>query len=346
MTPDRTTIKRHLMSWGTGAPAVLATAPTQEDDACATVLVESSEHVADLRATGVIGAQTVVFAPDERAGDAAVYVGAAAEPGQELAFGDFYLQIQDYATSPYMSILGPTLVKLFSSEDLAALWDDADTARETGTFPEFATAPTVQLGDLPGLGLGVASDGPGLRLYVDAEGTMSTSTAGMPLGSLGATPQELAARWDALNEASDCPCAVCLAGTIPEDERVAGIAARPWLAGYLLALDALRDLHARDVADARVSGFGGRMDARIADRPAHEGSDFPLLLWTDAAAYVRAPRTRRTFELPLEVGRLAEALLVCGSIAEAGELADSAELERVASMFTEHGITLVPGEHS
>ncbi len=65
---------------------------------------------------------------------------------------------------------------------------------------------------------------------------------------------------------------------------------------YLLALDALRDLHARGVAGARVSGFGGR---------------------------------------------IAEALLACGSVAEAGDLAGPEELQQVATMFSQQGVALV-----
>ncbi len=197
MTPDRHTIKRHLMSWGAGTPL----RPAPAADACATVLVQSSTHVAELRASGVIGAQSVVFAPDESEATVA-YEGSAAEPGQELVIGEFYLQIQDYATSPYMTVLGPTLMRVFGDEDFAALLADADAAHADGTFADFAVAPAVQLGDLPGLGLGAGADGPGLRLSVDAEGTISTSTTGVALGCVGATPQELAARWAQCNEAS------------------------------------------------------------------------------------------------------------------------------------------------
>jgi len=339
MTPDRSTIKRHLLSWGSGTPAGLERALTA-GGAAATVLVESSEHVAQLRSSGVIGPRTVVFAPDEGHGVTA-YEGSASEPGQELVLGDFYLQIQDYATSPYMTILGPTLVRLFGGEDLAALLEDADAAREQGTFPEFATAPAVQLADLTGLGLNPAADGPELRLFVDAAGCISTSTTGVALGSAGATPDELAARWRELNDACKHPDTVCLGAAIDDDERVAALKSRPWLGRYLLALDALRDLHARGATGVRVSGFGGRLDERIAERPEPDDEDGPLLLWTGEASYVRAPQGGRTFELTTEAGRLAELLLVCGSIAEAGDMASTSELEQVASMFDRQGVALV-----
>lgn len=340
MTPDRATIKRHLMSWAAGTPPGPVSAAAG-GDASATVLVESSEHVAELRATGVIGPQTVVFAPDDRAEGSVVYEGTATEPGQELVIGDFYLQIQDYATSPYMTVLGPTLVRIFGGEDFSALLHDADVAREDGAFADFATAPAVQLADLPALGLRAGSDGPRLRLYVDAEGTMSTSTSGLALGSVGTAPRDLAARWDELNEPSAAPCAVCLGDAIPDADRVDALAARPWLARYLLALDALRDLHARGIGSVHVSGFGGRLDERIAERPAREVPLGPLLLWSEDTAYVRAALAGRTFELPPDVGRLAEALLVCGSVAEAHDLADAGELQRVATMFSKQGVELV-----
>lgn len=340
MTPDHRTVRRHLMSWGSGSPAPLGSAAADRGDACATVLVESSAHIPELRSSGVIGTGTVVLAPDEGEG-AVAYTGGVADPGQELALGEFFLQIQDYATSPYMTILGPTLVRLFGGEDHAAFLADADAAREQGTFPPFATAPMVQLGDVPGLGADDGADGPGLRLHVDSGGAMSTSPAGATLGTVGATPRDLAERHEALNDASRRPCAVCLAGAVAEEERVAALEARPWLPAYLHALDALRDLQARGIAEARVSGFGGRMDPRLADRPAPGDDDLPLLLWTEDATFARAPGTGRTFALPVQAGPLAEALLVCGSVAEAGALAGAAELEQVAAMFSSEGVELV-----
>ncbi|MFI7133468.1 daptide biosynthesis RiPP recognition protein [Nonomuraea sp. NPDC050153] len=338
--------KRRLMQWATGQAA--GTLP----DRVATIVLENPGHLAAVVESGLAGPETVIFVPGA-AGDAGGptvvgYDGSLSEAGAEMSISEaFFLQTQDYGTSEYMSVIGPTAVRIFGEEDFELYLSDADRAADEGVFAAFLTHPTVRIADLPGLGAGPGPDGPRLRLHARADGALSTSPAGLPLGKVGDDLPRLRAEWDRINAAGEHPCAVCLGEAVPEERRAAELAARPWLGRYLTALAGLQDLHARGAADVRVSGFGGRLvpglegvagPADLAD------PDLPLLLWTEHAAYVHQPLHRlgpaRTFEVEHRAGRLAEALLVCGSVEAAAEHDDPAGLTTVAGFFSKAGVRL------
>ncbi|MEU6481288.1 daptide biosynthesis RiPP recognition protein [Streptomyces sp. NPDC047017] len=343
--------RRSLMSWGTGrGPGTGAAGRT----ATATVVLEDAGHLGDLLASDLVDADSVVFVPgryDQERGTGPLvigYDGSLAEPGSDLSLDDsFFLQSQDYATSAYMSVIGATLVRIFEEADFEAFLADADRARAEGVFPSFATDPAVQPADVGALGAGPDGDGPGTRLYVTADGALSLSPAGLPLGALGDGFADVVAGWEQANARSAAPCAVALGGAVPEDVRARALAGRPWAGRCLAALDAVRELRARGVGDVRVSGFGGRLLPGL-DTEGRDLADarLPLLLWTEDAAYVHSPLAGRTFQVSLAAGRLAEALLVHGSPAEAAAAPSVAEgpLTEVAAFFAGAGVPLVAGE--
>lgn len=362
----RMRMKRHLMSWSTGAidpglgPGAAGDAGGAGGaggaDGAATVLLETGEALREVIARGLAGPGSLVLAPASADVAAATgasvevqeYDGSPAEPGEELALGDdFYLQIQDYATSAYMSVIAPTLVRITGADDLAAFCADADEARATGTFPDFLVAAPVQLADIPGLGGDRRLDGPGLRLHVTADGEVSTSPAGAALGTVADGGQALASVWRERNAASTQPCAVCLGGVVDEETRAAELARRPWLGRYHAAVTAVRELHVRGMYDIQVSGFGARLneDLTAAPDPA-DATDptLPLLLWAEEQVYVCRPGYGRTFQISTEMGRLAERLLVAGSRQAAADSADADQLAVVADKFAAAGAPLTAAE--
>ncbi|MFI2431569.1 daptide biosynthesis RiPP recognition protein [Streptomyces sp. NPDC018693] len=326
-------IKRHLMLWGTGKQGAELSAT-----GAATVVLEDPAHLAALLGSDLVGPHSVVFAPGhaeeaERSEGPLVvgYEGSLSEPGAECSLGsDFYLQIQNYGISAYMSVVGPTLIRVADDTDLDAYLADADQARQTGVFPDFLTNPVIQLADLPALGAGPAGDGPRHRLYADRHGSLSTTPGGARLGVLGEdTLEQLEAQWLLLDGA---------AGRAPVEER-------PWLGRYLAAVGAVRDLRARGVVDVRVSGFGGRLGAAAASIPSAAAADttdalLPLLLWSGENAFVHDPASGRTFGLAPATADFAEVLLVAGSVEAGASYAARAGLEQVASSFEDAGITL------
>ncbi|MFJ3880529.1 daptide biosynthesis RiPP recognition protein [Streptomyces sp. NPDC090077] len=328
-------IKRHLMLWGTGKPGAELSA-----EGSATVVLENPDHLSTLLGSGLVGPGSVVFAPghtpDAGIPDGPVvagYEGSLSEPGLECSLGtDFYLQIQNYGVSAYMSVVGPTLIRVADDMDLDAYLADADQARQAGTFPDFLTNPVIQLADLPALGAGPAGDGPRCRLYADQDGFLSTAPGGARLGVLGEdTLEQLDTRW-------------LLGSAAAADGGPA--ADRPWLGRYLAAVGAVRDLRSRGVAaEVRVSGFGGRLNAAAASVPADEAADttdalLPLLLWAGEDAFVHDPASGRTFGLDPVAAGLAEVLLVTGSAEAGAGYADRAGLEQVAAYFEDAGVTL------
>ncbi|MFD7028532.1 daptide biosynthesis RiPP recognition protein [Streptomyces sp. NPDC059917] len=327
-------IKRHLMLWGTGKPGAEHSAT-----GASTVVLENPDHLSTLLGSDLVGPDSVVFVPGHTEGTDAPdgpvvtgYEGSLSEPGAECSLGtDFYLQIQNYGISAYMSVVGPTLIRVADDMDLDAYLADADEARRSGVFPDFLTNPVIQLADLPALGAGTAGDGPRRRLYVDQGGALSTAPGGARLGVLGEDRLDrVEARW-LLPDGSGAP------------EQVAE---RPWLGRYLAAIGAVRDLRARGVVDVRVSGFGGRLGAAATAAAAATGPAdtadalLPLLLWSGEHAFVHDPASGRTFGLDPAAAALAEVLLVSGSVAAGSAHADRTGLERVAAYFADAGIVL------
>lgn len=349
---DRRMIKRALMTWGTGRDHIGGPPPAT---GTAVAVLETADTLPAVLAAGLVGATGTVFVggtddagPGSRApGRPRVvgYRGSAAEPGEELSVGDdFFLQIQDYATSEYMSLLGPTLIRLCAPQDLEALLADADRARGTGEFAAFATNPAVQFADRSAYaGDPTAVDGPSLRLWVDADGAVSTSPDGALLGDVSDGPAAIAAAWREINRASARPCAVSLGRAVPEAVRVAALAVRPWLPDYLAALEALKDLHARGHHDVQVSGFGGRRSPALAgvDGPEGPAGGAPVLLWTDRDSFLVEPRAGRSFRIDPATADAVESLVALGSIEAAAAVVDPDRLRAVAASFAGVGVRLV-----
>ncbi|MDV9172914.1 daptide biosynthesis RiPP recognition protein [Streptomyces sp. W16] len=338
-------LKERLMSWATGRTTV----SVDTAHATRTVVLEDAEYLATLLASDVVDTDTMVFAPGaEGSADSPGvigYEGSLAEPGTEFTHDPgFYLQIQAYGISEYMSVVGPTLVRVADTTDFESYLLDADRAHDQGTFADFLTNPAIQLADLPALGAGQDGDGPGLRLYVGRSGEISTSPGGNPLGKAGDSFGALAEAWTRTNAESGRPCGVCLGAVVPEADRVAALAQRPWLGRYLAAVHALRDLRARGVLGTGVSGFGERLMADLAEHPEPadvSDADLPLLLRAGEDVYAHDSRHGRTFRLSRAVAETAEALLVCGSVDAASRYVEPAKADAVLRQFTATGLALV-----
>ncbi|CAL9549186.1 hypothetical protein SUDANB1_04394 [Streptomyces sp. enrichment culture] len=355
-------VGRHLRSWVTGRPPAGDT-PGPE---AATVVLEDSAFLGALLGSDAVGPRTIVLAPeardgqDGRSGATVVgYEGSLSGSEGDASVGDLlFLQTQDYGVSPYMSLLGTTLVRVAGDTDFEMFLADADAARAEGRFAPFAVSPAVQIADLSGLGAHVPGDGPGTRLHVDRDGGVSVSPQGLRLGTAGDSAAALHSAWQRLNAASDVRGAVALGAAVPEEVRGPAILQRPWLARYLAALDLLRDLQTRGITEPRVSGFGRRLvpgldsvdGALDADDP-----EAPFLCWTSDKSYVRVTGAGRTFQLGRHAAEITEMLLVLGS-AEAVEehaarnaanaqsgVVDRAAVEWVLAFFADKGISLVPG---
>jgi hypothetical protein len=340
-------VGRHLKSWFTGRPV-----PGREPSShVATVVLEDGAHLPALGDADVVGPRSVVLAPAgaEQVGPvppAIPYEGSFSEPGSDISVAEsIFVQTQDYATSPYVTLVGSTLVRIVGDVDLEAFLADADAAHAGGRLPEFLVSPAVQIADVTALGVPAADDGPRTRLYVAASGTLSTAPGGLPLGVVGDSLTRLDAEWRRVNATSAHPCAVALGGVLGESQRTAALDERPWLGRYLDALDLQRELAGLGVTEVRVSGFGGRLVpalAEIADAdgavPRRSPDAAPLLAWTPDAAYLRAPGSGRLFTLNRRVAEVAEVLLTLGGTEAAATYATPDSLAQVAALLDRHGV--------
>ncbi|PID97212.1 MAG: hypothetical protein CSA84_00255 [Actinomycetales bacterium] len=307
--------KQSLILWATGrlsgsAPLSL---PAQ---GVMVALLEDAKHLPVLAGGGLVGAGSTVFVPESAVLEAPPVPGALVPYGGdgwgltgELSLGTtFFVQVQKYAVSEYLSILGPTLVRVDDGDDLACFMADADRARAEGVFPAYLTNPVIQLGDQCALGATSDHDGPAWRLHVRADGTCSTSSSGSALGSVTSSLEELSYEWRRRNEASRQPCAVALGDRICEEDRVAMLSSRPWIGRYHVALDGLRQACYHGLINLRVSGFGGSLAESYEPRST-EKTDAPLLMWNEEAAILYDIRTSRLLRMSIEAGRVVDAVL-------------------------------------
>lgn len=348
---------RLIKTWATGELGADVTEgePVGPYEGALVLVLERAAHFDRLVDDGLVGSESRVFVrgvadrTDERSGATVLgYDGSLSDPGGDVQIGaQFFLQTQDYGTSEYLSLIGTTLIRLVDEADFETFLADADRAREKGEFAEFATHPLVRICDVTALGSARPDQGPRLRLYVDAAGEISTSPSGARLGEVGCGLDQLESEWAKQNGSAEVPDAVALARSVPEDARVRGLTQRPWIPQYHAVLAGLRDVRTRGLSDPtalRASGFGGRLDSALdgVAEPADVGrSGTPVLLWAGADGYVVDPATEKTFRLGLPAARLAERLLVSGSVdAAAGGKADEQSLIRVDEFFQKAGVHL------
>ncbi|MFI9764128.1 daptide biosynthesis RiPP recognition protein [Streptomyces sp. NPDC051963] len=322
MTP----YKQHLMSWITGRGFGLRL----PEQGAATVVTEDARALERATAEGLVGPETLVFAPSgcEAPGVAAVvpYQGSLVEPGAEAQIGeDFFLQIQAYSIAGFLVLLGPTAVRLTDREDVEAFLADADAALADGSWPDVLTNPAVQFADVAAAGGAAPVDGPGLRLYLDSEGAR-VGTPGPVLSRSGR------------NRAPAEP-----AGLGPERLPVDAalqqeVAGRTWLGRYHSAVQALQSLRARGHEVCEVSGFGLRFNSHLdtgAQAPDLALPEAPVLLRSGETYFVYEPVGGRTFEAGAEAALTLERALVQP---ESGE--DSAAWAQ-ARTFLERGSAAV-----
>lgn len=298
--------RARLMMWSSGATDA-SSLPARQ-----VAVAETADVAEALRDSAVVDDDAVVFAPGAVTG-ALSYEGSIAGPGTEFVIGeDFFLQVQSYAISEYVSVVGPTLVRLGDAEDVEILETDVRTAHETGVFPEFLTNPVVQLADLPALGSIGAGAGPDARLWIAADGTLAVSPFGERLGDLGSDREAVQRAWIAGCTPTADPGAV--SASIPRGDLEAFVDRTPALGRFLAALEGIRNLRARRLPLPRVSGFGHALLAEV--DPAAGAVLSPALPFVMSSAerhFVVAPRSRRVFEVGPDAAGAFEAVVHLGA---------------------------------
>lgn len=265
--------------------------------------------------------------------------------GEELLVdGTLSLEIQDYVAIPFVNLVGVTVVRITTKEDWQAFFDDAEEACRTGHFVQQLTEVNAVLAER-GLLSGAPKDNLLLaRLHITWGGSVLSGPYGTKIGTVGDALADLRIRSIALR-----PESAVAAAYYPWDI-YESLAAKPWIARYLAALDAWKFVAREDRAATRLVGFGASLyGAALRDGlpSAHapfilkRGNDHTLLdaqtgrlfkIGPDAAAIIEAVSNLRD----VRVAAIAAAPAIKVSAALAEEAAHA-----VLDRFGQLGIDIV-----
>lgn len=349
MTAQQPYLRRSgtLMLWAVGAGKPLGVPPLTNDTGGAAVVVAESADALDRAAThGVVDESTRLFVRDDLAHATSSTIASAATTfqgrfdavGTEVRMGDtFRLQVQSYAVSEFLSIVGPTLIRITDADDLATLVADAESCVVDGVFPDFLTNPAVQLADIPAIsGDGLDQSGPANRLWL-GEDAVSTSPWGAPLD--GPRLADLHRHWSELNAHAPHRDAVALAKAVPTAEGDAILERPDELRRFLTAVSAVRALRARGMQHVCVSGYGMRVNDALAPH-AHGSPRAVTIAVSDDAHFLVDTDTGRAFGVSPAFASAADALLTVGSVNDAAEFSPREQVVAVADLLAGAGVAL------
>lgn len=257
------------------------------------------------------------------------YDGRFCRPGDQLTLdGRQTLELQEYVAVPFVSIVGPTVLRQCSADGVAAFFSDADTARESGVFVEQLLSSAVLIDSLVSF-VGTDHEPDALvRVHVSADGEYRDGPDGLVIGEVGDERADVEAR--AVDGAGR---GRAFARIVDRGMFEADLDDRRWLARYVAALEILRQWDGIPARPA-ISGFGGHLVRALDELPALLGvvsADAPFLLTGGDDEYLLVdPVTRRRFRLGIDAARAAECLIATGDESAAVSLL-AAELDRRAS---------------
>lgn len=317
----------------------------------AAFFLDAADHLDDVLGMAVPG--DIIFAPTPPAAldDARIigYHGAFREPGDEMTVDERHVfELQDYLALPFVSIVGPTVVRHGSEEGVAAFLGDADTARESGVFVDQLLSSAVLSDSHASLvSVGSATDSL-VRVHVTTDGEYRDGPDGLLLGVVGDERADIEA-----SAAEGARRGRAFARIVDPRTLEADLDDRPWLERYLAALDVLRQWDGALPRPA-ISGFGGHLVPALDEGgafPSAASADAPFLLTADGEEYILAdPSTGRRFRLGVDAARVAECLIATADetaasallAAELGRPAGSLDraVREVRTRFTDAGVDL------
>ncbi|NQX11070.1 hypothetical protein HQQ80_05480 [Microbacteriaceae bacterium VKM Ac-2855] len=260
------------------------------------------------------------------------YSGALDQPGDVAWFGDLRIQVEDYASIPFLPVSGATIARIRDAAGWRAYLEDADGARRGGYLVPQLLGSAVAIG---GLTSRPAPDDTVASVDIDSDGVARLGPDGLILGRID-DPTALAA---ALTHRYPP-----LAGLGRIDaEVVEDVARRPWLDLYRSALAfAAPDDTGRAWA---VSGLGSALHPD-GDTERITRADLLLLHRDDERVLVETTTLRR-FALSPETALAVECVLstetdeaACGRLATAGIATEAGFAARLIERFAHDGVRL------
>ena len=278
-----------------------------------TIVVDTDDTIPALVAAGLLDSHAALLhrSPTAPGADAAgwrrTYLGSFTSAGSQVVLSDgFRLRQIRYGEAEFVTLTTPTALLITDEHDFSAFLRDADEAVERGRFADHLTDPFAVVANLAALGADKDRAGPQRRVFVTADGSVSTSPFGATLGLIGDGPAGLTHRWrDGPPDGGDT---IALARVVPDPDRSDAIRERPWLRRYLEVVAVLQVIRSDRLRPGRVSGFGGRLTGL--DQPGGpDPAESTVLVQLPDAVWAVDPRSHARQAVPPEQVRSDETRL-------------------------------------
>ncbi|MFS0910270.1 daptide biosynthesis RiPP recognition protein [Microbacterium sp. 179-I 3D2 NHS] len=282
--------------------------------------LESAEHLAPLLEITTRGDFVIVpssasgramAAATARGVSAIRYDGRWVAAGDELVLdGHHRYELQDYLSVPFISIVGPTVVRQRSARGIASFFRDADAARYSGAFVDQLLSSAVTIESASSFLHPSADEGAVVRVHVSAEGELRDGPDGALFGRLGDARDDIVA-----TAASRSGRGRAFERIVDGPDVDAAAEARPWLGRYLAAIELLRRWDG-PVGTTAISGFGGHLVRALDDgeeAPSIVAASAPFLVAGHGDEYILVdPSSRHRFRVERDAARAAECLIATG----------------------------------
>lgn len=294
-----------------GSPSRRGVASVHDGATGRTIVVDTDDAIPALVAAGLIDTGVALLYRGDSGTAAGVagwrrtYLGTFTAAGSEVVVSDgFRLRQIRYGEAEFISFTVPTALLVTDEHDFSAFLRDADTAVAQGRFAEHLTDPLAVVANVASFGAPLDRAGPDRRIFVTADGSVSTSPFGAALGVADDGPTELLRRWRSGPAEGGDP--IGLARTVPDPDRIEAIRERPWLPRYLEVVAVLQVIRSDRLNPGRVSGFGGRLTGGDQAAAGPDPLESTVLVQLPDAVWAVHPRSHHRFRLPDEQVRCAE----------------------------------------
>ncbi|XAS71620.1 daptide biosynthesis RiPP recognition protein [Micrococcaceae bacterium Sec5.1] len=323
------TIAAAVDQWITGMPGRIAGH---------VIFVENPEHI-DYAKTLVTEGSVILALNGDKDDEAITTVsGSFDAAGEELLVdGTLSLEIQDYVAIPFVNLVGVTVVRITTSEDWQAFFDDAEEARRSGHFVRQLTEVNAVLSERALLARVEQQSVSLARFHITSDGRILSGPYGAEIGWVGEAIEDLHAK----SVGPGTAMANCQVD-------VEALKANPWIPRYLAALDAWKFIPREARETTRFVGFGVSLFSTASGFP----SAFAPFLVQRAGEYTLLDtQSGRVFKIGVDAATIIEAIsnfrdvrsaaAVIAPALNVSETVATGSVTAVLNQFEQFGIDLI-----
>ena len=258
------------------------------------IFVENPEHI-DYAKTLVTEGSVILALNGDKDDEAITTVsGSFDAAGEELLVdGTLSLEIQDYVAIPFVNLVGVTVVRMNTSEDWHAFFDDAEEARRSGHFVRQLTEANAVLSERALLAATEQSVSLA-RLHITSDGRILRGPYGAEIGRVGDAIEDLHAK----SLGPGAAMANC-------NVDVEALTANPWIPRYLAALDAWKFIPREARETTRFMGFGASLFSAASGVPA---ASAPFIVQRAGEYTLLDTKSGRVFKIGVDAATIIEAI--------------------------------------